>query len=104
RSVSASVCIPLHVWSARVTDLERPDWMILDLDPKGAPFDHVVQVARRTHETVLACGAPHFVKTSGQDGLHVLVPLGARLDHEQGRALGEVVARGVCAGRPRTAR
>jgi bifunctional non-homologous end joining protein LigD len=95
-----SGAIPLHVWSARLRSLERPDWLILDLDPKGAPFGHVVQVARRIHEILRACGAPHYVKTSGQDGLHVLVPLGARLDHGQARSLAEVVARVVCAELP----
>src|SRR5438132_341213 len=34
--------IPLHVWGSRVASLERPDWCILDLDPKEAPFTHVV--------------------------------------------------------------
>src|SRR2546426_1120657 len=38
--------IPLHVWGSRVASLERPDWCILDLDPKEAPFTHVVTVAR----------------------------------------------------------
>ena len=38
--------IPLHVWSSRVTDLAKPDWCILDLDPKGAPFDDVVTIAQ----------------------------------------------------------
>src|SRR5262249_29576628 len=38
--------IPLHVWSSRVRSLERPDYCILDLDPKGAPFAHVVRAAR----------------------------------------------------------
>ena len=31
--------IPLHIWSSRAPTLERPDWCVLDLDPKGAPFD-----------------------------------------------------------------
>ena len=44
--------IPLHVWGSRITDLAHPDWCILDLDPKGAPFLHVVQVARGVHELV----------------------------------------------------
>src|SRR5207245_8671055 len=44
-----SGCIPLHVWSARRGALQRPDWTILDLDPKGAPFRHVVQIARAVH-------------------------------------------------------
>jgi bifunctional non-homologous end joining protein LigD len=40
--------IPLHVWSSRVVDLGRPDWCIIDLDPKGAPFTDVVKVALTT--------------------------------------------------------
>ncbi len=35
--------IPLHIWSSRLGSLERPDWCILDLDPKGAPFIHSVR-------------------------------------------------------------
>ena len=37
--------IPLHIWASRVATLEQPDWCILDLDPKGAPFRDVVTVA-----------------------------------------------------------
>ena len=37
--------IPIHLWASRVPTLERPDWCVLDLDPKGAPFEHVVEVA-----------------------------------------------------------
>ena len=39
--------IPLHIWSSRVASLERPDWCVLDLDPKEAPFAHVVKLALR---------------------------------------------------------
>jgi bifunctional non-homologous end joining protein LigD len=38
--------ILLHIWSSRVSTLETPDWCILDLDPKEAPFTDVVTVAR----------------------------------------------------------
>ena len=41
--------IPIHVWSSRVGSLDRPDWCILDLDPKAAPFTQVVAVARERH-------------------------------------------------------
>jgi bifunctional non-homologous end joining protein LigD len=98
-----SGAIPLHVWSARRQQLERPDWLILDLDPKGAPFEHVVQIARHIHGLLEELGAPHFAKTSGQDGLHVLVPLGAQLDHEHAKALAEVLARAVSAELPEIA-
>ena len=85
--------IPLHVWSSRVAALERPDWCILDLDPKGAPLKHVVEIARHLHELCEAVGLTNFVKTSGSTGLHVLIPLGARYTYEQSRTLAELLAR-----------
>jgi bifunctional non-homologous end joining protein LigD len=88
-----SGAIPLHVWSARLASLDRPDWLILDLDPKEAPFADVVRVARRAHALLDELGTRHFVKTSGQAGLHLLLPLGAMIDHDDARDLGEVLAR-----------
>jgi bifunctional non-homologous end joining protein LigD len=98
-----SGAIPLHVWSARARSIERPDWLVLDLDPKGAPFADVVRLARHIHALLDELGAPNFAKSSGQDGLHVLVPLGAGLDHAHARALAEVLARVVCAELPEIA-
>jgi bifunctional non-homologous end joining protein LigD len=95
-----SGAIPLHVWSSRVGSLDRPDWLILDLDPKEAPFESVVRVARRLHALLGELGAQHYVKTSGQDGLHILVPLGASLTHEETRTLGELLARVVVSDLP----
>jgi bifunctional non-homologous end joining protein LigD len=90
--------IPLHVWGSRVKDLAHPDWCILDLDPKGAPFVHVVRVARAIHELAEEIALPAYVKTSGSTGLHVLVPLGRLCTFDQCRQLGELLAR-VVAGR-----
>jgi bifunctional non-homologous end joining protein LigD len=84
--------IPLHIWSSRTTSLQHPDWCILDLDPKGAPFSQVVEVARAIHRLCDAIDLPHYAKTSGSTGLHVLIPLGARYTHEQCRALAELLA------------
>ena len=93
-------CIPLHVWSARRTSLERPDWAILDLDPKGAPFSYVVAVAKQIHALLAPLHVPHFVKTSGQEGLHVLLPLGRHLTHDEAKTLAELLARIVAAELP----
>ncbi len=98
-----SGAIPLHVWSARRDRLDKPDWLILDLDPKRAPFLHVVLVARHIHRLLADLGVPHFVKTSGQDGLHVMLPLAAQLDHADAKLLAEVLARVVCADLPEIA-
>jgi bifunctional non-homologous end joining protein LigD len=93
--VANMAAIPLHVWSSRVASLQRPDWCILDLDPKGAPFAHVVRVARAIHSLCEASDLPSYVKTSGSTGLHVLIPLGARYTHEQSRSMAELLARWV---------
>jgi bifunctional non-homologous end joining protein LigD len=93
--VANMAAIPLHVWSSRIPTLHLPDWCILDLDPKGAPFTHVVRVARSLHGLCDAAGLPNFVKTSGSTGLHVMIPLGARYSHEQSRAMAELLARWV---------
>ncbi|MGH7929327.1 MAG: DNA ligase D, partial [Candidatus Binatia bacterium] len=66
--------IPLHLWSSRIGSLERPDWLVLDLDPKGAPFADVVQVARVLHEILRQLRLESFIKTSGASGLHILLP------------------------------
>ncbi len=95
--------IPLHIWASRISDLPHPDWCILDLDPKGAPFLHVVQVARELKALAEEMGLPSFVKTSGSTGLHVLLPLGGQCTFEQAKTLGELVARVVAGRRPEIA-
>jgi len=84
--------IPLHLWSSRLGSLDRPDWLILDLDPKGAPFADVVRVARELHGILDELGLPSYVKTSGATGLHILVPLGARYTHEEARTFARLLA------------
>jgi bifunctional non-homologous end joining protein LigD len=95
-----SGAIPLHVWSARRQSLDLPDWCILDLDPKGAPFAHVLMIARTIHDLLGELKAPHYIKTSGQAGLHILVPLGGQLNHTQSKMLAELLARVVVSRLP----
>jgi bifunctional non-homologous end joining protein LigD len=84
--------IPLHLWGSRVASLERPDWLILDLDPKGAPFTDVVRVAQAVRRLLEDLELPSYAKTSGATGLHVLLPLGAQYTHEQSRSLARLLA------------
>jgi bifunctional non-homologous end joining protein LigD len=95
--------IPLHIWSSRIETLALPDWCILDLDPKDAPFTDVVEIARRIHEVCEEIGLPSFAKTSGSSGIHVLVPLGRQLTYEQSRTLGQLLARVAVAELPKIA-
>jgi len=103
--------IPLHVWGSRLSDLDHPDWCLLDLDPKHqvdgvetyAPFEDVIEVARAIHALCEDIELPSHVKTSGSSGLHVLIPLGGQLDYEQSRQLAQLLARVVAARLPKIA-
>ncbi len=101
--VANSAAIPLHVWSSKIKTIDKPDWCILDLDPKGAPFGDVVKVARVIRDVCEEIELPTYVKTSGSSGLHVLVPLGHQCDYEQSRQLGHLLARVVVSELPEIA-
>ena len=95
--------IPLHIWSSRTGDIEHPDWCVLDLDPKGAPFTDVVSVAEVAHALCQEIGLPCLVKTSGSSGLHLMIPLGGQCLHDHARTLGELLARLIAAELPEIA-
>ena len=100
--------IPLHVWASRVGRLDRPDWCLLDLDPKHkrdgeetyAPFSDVVEVARTISDLCDEIGLPSYPKTSGSSGIHVMIPLGGQLDYDQSRQLAQLLATAVAAEIP----
>ena len=87
--------IPIHTWHSRVADLGHPDWCVLDLDPKDAPFASVIAVARTIRDLTLELELPAYLKTSGASGLHVLIPLANQLTHEQSRTFAHLLARVV---------
>jgi len=71
--------IELHVWGARVASIERPDTLVLDLDPDPAlPWARVVAAARLVRALLRELGLDPFVKTTGGHGLHVVLPLVGR--------------------------
>lgn len=84
--------LPLHLGAGRVGSLSRADWAVIDFDPKGAPFAHVIELALTLHELCESAGLPNFVKTSGSSGLHVLIPLGRQVDHTGARQLAELLS------------
>ena len=84
--------IPLHVWHSRLATLQSPDWCVLDLDAKDAPFAAVIRTAREIHKLCKAIELPDFVKTSGATGLHVLLPLGGSCTYDQSKQLGSVLS------------
>ncbi len=87
--------IPLHIWASSVGSLELPDWCVIDLDPKEAPFSDVVRTAIVLRQLCASIDLPHYVKTTGKTGLHILLPLGRQCTYAQSRTLGELLARVV---------
>jgi bifunctional non-homologous end joining protein LigD len=83
--------IPIHAWASRIADLEKPDYTIVDLDPKNAPKEHVVPLALAIHALCERIGLPNYVKTSGQSGLHVLIPLANQCTFDQARTLAYLI-------------
>jgi bifunctional non-homologous end joining protein LigD len=85
-------CIELNPWNSRVGSLERPDYLVIDLDPEDVPVSRVIEAAVAVRKTLDRCGVESHCKTSGKRGLHVSVPLGARYDYDQARQFAEIIA------------
>jgi len=75
--------IEFHTWNSLRQRLHKPDRMVLDLDPgAGVEFALVCEGAQLLRALLDELGLRSWVKTSGGKGLHVVVPLSARLDYE----------------------
>ena len=67
--------IEQHPWHSTVKRLDKPDWIAIDLDPKKAPWENVLQVALVVKEVADEIGLTAFPKTSGSSGIHIYIPL-----------------------------
>ena len=85
--------IPLHMWMSRIEDLTKPDWCLIDLDPKDAPFEHVITLAKTMRKLCEEVEMPAFIKTTGKSGLHIMLPLGRQLTYAQCLQLAILFAR-----------
>lgn len=85
--------LELHLWNARVDNVEKPDMMIFDLDPgPDVGWEYVVEIARRTRSFFEQLELQTFLKTSGGKGLHVIVPIKRRLEWDDIYAFTRAVA------------
>lgn len=86
-------CIPVHILACRVPDLAQADFFTIDFDVKQSELRHAITLAKTLRELLDAIGLPGFPKTSGQSGLHVLVPLGPGQSFDTACALAELVGK-----------
>jgi len=68
-------CIDLNQWYSRIDDVDRPDYLVFDLDPGSAAFERVCDVALLLHDALASLKMPAFAKTTGSKGIHVYVPI-----------------------------
>jgi bifunctional non-homologous end joining protein LigD len=83
--------------------LERPDWLLFDIDPKLSTTRQAVIVAREVGAVLREIGLRPYVKTSGQMGIHVVVGLEPRYTYEQAKMFSELVAGVVLKRAPESA-
>jgi bifunctional non-homologous end joining protein LigD len=91
--------IEQHPWHSTIKHLDKPDYLMLDLDPKEAPWKNVLEVALVCREVLRELGLPAFPKTSGSSGIHIYLPLKPKYDYgktaEVAMALANEVAQRV---------
>ena len=89
--------IEQHPWHSTIAKLDKPDWLALDLDPKRAPWQNVLQVALIGKQVCDEIGLNAFPKTSGSSGIHIYLPLTPTNDYakvaEFSRLLASEIAR-----------
>ncbi|HWG57132.1 MAG TPA: DNA ligase D [Gaiellaceae bacterium] len=97
-------CIDLNTWYSRVDKPDRPDFVLFDLDPSpDVGFAETIQVALLVKEMLDILELESFPKTSGSDGIHVLVPIARRHTFDETRELSERVAAAIARAHPRLA-
>jgi bifunctional non-homologous end joining protein LigD len=93
-------CIELNPWHSRISSLDCPDYVVIDLDPLDVKFDKVVETALVVRRILDDIDVPSYPKTSGSRGIHIYIPIGAKYDYDQGRQFAELIARLVHAELP----
>jgi bifunctional non-homologous end joining protein LigD len=94
-------CIDLNAWCSRADRADRPDFALFDLDPTPeAGFAAAAEVALLVRDALAAVDLRGYPKTSGSDGVHVLVPLARRYGYDQTRGVVAAISRALASTRP----
>jgi bifunctional non-homologous end joining protein LigD len=93
--------VEIHTWNTRIDDVERPDRIVLDLDPgPSVTWPEVVQAGLAVRDGLAALGLASWAKTTGGAGLHVVVPLRPERPWDECLAFARGFAELVAGGAP----
>jgi bifunctional non-homologous end joining protein LigD len=93
--------IEIHPWGSRADRLDRPDRLILDLDPgEDVPWSAVITAAGEVRRRLESRGLKSFVKTSGGKGLHVVVPVEPSVGWAEAKSFAASIAEAMAADQP----
>lgn len=95
--------IEQHPWHSTIKHLTKPDYFMLDLDPKQAPWKNVLEVAMVCKAVFEEFGLPSFPKTSGSSGIHIYSPLKPKYEYGKIAAVAEAMAGEVAQRAPKIA-
>mgnify|MGYP000103045039 CR=1 FL=1 len=94
-------CIDMNTWYSRVDKPSRPDWVLFDLDPSpDVGFPETIQVALLVKQMLDLLQLESFPKTSGSEGIHILVPVARRHTYADTREFSEIVAGAIARAHP----
>ncbi len=85
-------CIDQNPWMSRIGTLDRPDWILLDLDPVETSFDQIIEATLLVREILSSLAMNGYPKTTGGDGMHVYVPLEPIYTYDQVRSFAEIIS------------
>ena len=95
--------IEQHPWHSTIKHLDKPDYLMLDLDPKAAPWPNVLAVALVCKDVFDELGLPSFPKTSGSSGIHIYLPLKPKYDYGKIAAVAHALSGEVASRAPKIA-
>jgi bifunctional non-homologous end joining protein LigD len=96
-----SAALEIHPWGSTVDDWERPDMIVMDLDPgEDVDWESVIEAAEEVRVRLEALGLAAFVKTSGGKGLHVVSPVKPKADWPAVKAFTKSIADAMAADSP----
>ncbi len=93
--------IEIHGWGSTLPKWDRPDWIVLDLDPdEDLPFERVVDAAFEVRDALKTLSLESWVKTTGGKGLHVVIPIARRYEWDAVKNASQKLAELMSAAAP----